>query len=271
MSFDRARIHWMFTLAGVCLVMGALLAVQVRSNPPATRWLFSRFGVTGGGPIGALSQQLLDSQKLIKDQKTEVDDLRQQLSEYEQASSKEKGISKLMADQLADSKLALGLTQAEGPGIVLEVDDSPLSKNTNSGDMEGLEQAFLVHDTDLLQITNELWAVGAEAIAINDQRIVGGTAIRCVGAATMINYVPVTAPYRFIVLGDSDTLANSLNIAGGVLDRLRTLKFRLRLEKHAKLRVPPVATAKKFHNIKSVDEGNPPEAKEAATGGSRGR
>jgi uncharacterized protein YlxW (UPF0749 family) len=255
MSFDRTRLHWIFTLSGVCLVMGALLAIQVRSNSPEVRWLSNRFGVTGGGPIGALSQQLLASQQQMKAQKEEIDALRQQLTDYEQASSKEKDISELMAEQLADSKLALGLTPVEGPGVILEVDDSPLSKNNdNSGDFGEVAQAFLVHDYDLLQITNELWAAGAEAIAINDQRIVGGTAIRCVGPTTLVNNVPVTAPYKFTVVGEADTLINSLNLPGGVLDRLRPLKFRLRLEKHKRLEVPAISTAKKFKFSKPVED-----------------
>jgi uncharacterized protein YlxW (UPF0749 family) len=255
MSFDRARIHWTFTLAGVCLVMGGLLAIQVRSNPPEVRWLSSRFGVTGGGPIGALSSQLQAAQQRLQDQTLEITDLRKQVGDYEQASSKEKDFTKLMAEQLANYKVALGLIPVEGPGITLEVDDSPLAKHSEGGgDLEGLEQVFLVHDTDLLQITNELWEAGAEAIAINNQRVVAGTAIRCVGPTTLVNNVSITAPYHFIALGDADTLSGALNLPGGVLDRLRGYKFRLRLEKQSDLTAPAISTAKKFQYAKPVED-----------------
>ena len=251
MQVDRARLHWLMTLGGVCLVMGALMAVQVRSNPPAGRLLFSRFGVTGGGPIGALSQVLAATQKQAQEQALEIAALRKQTSEYESAMAREKGIAQPLFDRLADAKVALGLTAVKGPGVSLEVDDSTMSLGDDVP--PDLQSSFLVHDLDLLQITNELWAAGAEVISLNGQRIVGGTAIRCVGPATQVNGVPITAPYHFVALGDADTLANSLNLPGGVLERLRTLKFRVNLEKQDNLVVPAVPTEKKFHYSHPVE------------------
>jgi len=248
---DRARLQWLLTLAVVCLVMGALLAIQVRSNPPQERFLFSRFGVTGGGPLGALSQVLAATQKQVEEQAAEIAALRKQTTEYERAMIREKDITKPLAEQLTNARVSLGLTAVEGPGIVLEVNDSTLSLGEKSP--QDLESVFLVHDFDLLQITNELWTAGAEAISLNGQRIVGGTAIRCVGPTTQVNGVPITAPYRFVALGDPDTLANSLNLPGGVLDRLRSVKFRISLDKEPRLALPAIATAKKFQYARPVE------------------
>jgi uncharacterized protein YlxW (UPF0749 family) len=252
MHLDRSKTHWLLSFAVVCLVMGALLAVQVRSNPPQARLLFSRFGVAQGGPIGALSQVLAATQNQVAEQAEEIAALRKQTSEYERAMAREKDIVKPMAEQLSGAKVALGLTAVEGPGIILEVNDSTLALGEKV--QSDLQSVFLVHDFDLLQIANELWAAGAEAVSLNGQRLVGGSPIRCVGPTTQVNGVPITAPYQFIALGDPDTLANSLNLPGGVLDRLRSVKYRIKLEKKPSLVVPAVSTAKKFQHARPVEE-----------------
>jgi len=256
MSLDRARMQWLFTLAGVCLVMGALLAVQVRSRSPEQHLISTRFGVVGGGPLGALSQVLAATQKKVDEQAAEIAALRKQITDYEHYMAKEKEVAKPLAEQLASAKVALGLVAVEGPGILLEVDDSPLRLGEEP--FHEVQSAFLVHDYDLLQISNELWAAGAEAVSLNGQRLIAGTAIRCVGPTTQVNGVPITAPYRFIALGDSATLANSLNLPGGVLDRLRPLKFRIRLEEKPHLEVPAISTARKFQFSHPVESSRPP-------------
>ncbi len=257
MSLERSKTRWVLTLTGVCLVMGALLAVQVRSRTPEQHILASRFGVVGGGPIGAISQVLAATQKKSEEQAQEIADLRKQVSNYTEVIAKEKDIAKPLAEQLASFQVALGLTAVAGPGVILTVDDSTLRLEDKSSQ----EALFLVHDFDLLQISNELWAAGAEAISINGQRLVGGTAIRCVGPTTQVNGVPVSAPYHFIALGDASTLASALNLPGGVLDRLRPLKFRILLEEKARLVAPAISIARKFrlsHPVEAAEARKPP-------------
>ncbi|NIM07046.1 MAG: DUF881 domain-containing protein [Armatimonadetes bacterium] len=248
---DRARMHWILSLAGICLVMGALLAIQVRSRTPEERLLSTRFGVTGGGPLGALSQVLAATQEQVEDQAEEIAAQRELITQYEEHMAKEKDIVKPMAEQLANAKVALGLTAVKGPGIVLEVDDSILKLGEDLH--QYAQTGLLIHDNDLLRIMNELWAAGAEAISLNDQRLVGGTAIRCSGPTTQVNSVPIAAPYKFIALGDPDTLAGALNIPGGVLENLRLVQFPIKLEKSTELVVPAVPTAKKFKYARPVE------------------
>jgi uncharacterized protein YlxW (UPF0749 family) len=254
LHIDRARLHWLFSLGVVCLVMGGLLAIQVRSRTPEGQTLANRFRQVESGPLSAFGQIYTASQKRVDDQEATIAKLRKDNEELTKALASDKDAVKPLAKQLTDFKVALGLTAAKGPGIILEIKDSTMKLGDNpESSLPEMQNMFLIHDTDLLQITNELWAAGAEAISLNGQRIVGGTAIRCVGPATRVNDVVITAPYRFLALGDAASLANSLDIQGGVLDRLRPLQFPIKLEQKDNLIVPPNSIAKVFRLAKPVE------------------
>ena len=70
-------------------------------------------------------------------------------------------------------------------------------------------------------MVNELRAAGAEAFAVNDQRIVATTAIRCVGPAIQVNSVPLTPPYKIRAIGDPATLSSALALPGGIAEQLK--------------------------------------------------
>lgn len=257
MHVDRTRLHWLLTISVVCLVMGALLAVQVRSKSPNEGGIVpSRLtGNTRGGAFGELSQLLGSSQKQVKDQLAEIESLRKQLGEYEKAALKQKDLTQPLAKQLINDKLALGLSAVAGPGVALELDDSKLATDAAAAGSKDIKvfNAFLVHDTDLVQIVNEIWAAGAEAVAVNGQRIVAGTAIRCAGPTIHVNSVPIAAPFQITALGDPRTLANALKMPNGVLEQLSGVQIRVRLEEKPRLELPAIATAKQFRYAKPVD------------------
>jgi uncharacterized protein YlxW (UPF0749 family) len=248
---DRARIHWLFTLAAVCLVMGALLAVQVRSRPSTDMDLLRGRLTNTGGPVNDLIIRITALQKQDAAKANEILSLHKEIGDYQQAIAKEKDIAKPIVDQLNDDRINLGMTALRGPGVELTLDDSTTVLDSNT--LPEIKSRFILHDFDLLQIVNELWSAGAEAIALKNQRIVGGTAIRCVGSTTQVNYVPISPPYRIVALGDPETLSNALNMPGGVLENLRTLKFRIRLEQKQDLMVPPIITARKMKLAKPVE------------------
>jgi uncharacterized protein YlxW (UPF0749 family) len=83
---------------------------------------------------------------------------------------------------------------------------------------------------------NGLWAAGAEAIAINGQRLTATTAIRNAGQAILVAYRPLQPPYVISAIGDPDTLpARFEDTVGGAYLRLigQTYGIRSREEVHA--------------------------------------
>ena len=92
---------------------------------------------------------------------------------------------------------ALGATtEMTGPGVVVTIDDAP---DAEAGSLNR------VLDRDLQDIVNVLWQSGATGIAVNEQRLTGATAIRAAGEAILVNYQPLTRPYRVQAVGTSTT------------------------------------------------------------------
>ena len=108
----------------------------------------------------------------------------------------------------------IGLSEVTGPGIILT-----LSDNQNISTVLNISDA-IVHDLDILSVVNELKNAGAEAISINEQRIVATTAISCGGNIIDINGEKVGAPFVIKAIGLPEQLA-ALSRPGGYLSILK--------------------------------------------------
>lgn len=101
-------------------------------------------------------------------------------------------------ERLEEAELASGAIAVSGPGLVIELTDS-------EGEQAD-DDAARVQDIDLQVVTNALWAAGAEAIAINGQRLTALSAIRGVGQAILVDLAPLLGPYRVEAIGDARTM-----------------------------------------------------------------
>ena len=90
----------------------------------------------------------------------------------------------------------MGLVAAEGPGLVVALDDST-DEESPSGNLNDL----VIHSQDVQAVANGLWAAGAEALAVNGQRVVPTSAVLCVGNTLLINGTVHSPPFRFTALG----------------------------------------------------------------------
>lgn len=100
-------------------------------------------------------------------------------------------------DVQANASAYIGL---RGPGIELTLENSekPLFNGTTD-----LGQVI---DRDLQHVVNGLWRAGAEGVAINGIRLTGRASIRNAGRTILVDYRPVTAPYRIVAVGDADVV-----------------------------------------------------------------
>ncbi len=97
-----------------------------------------------------------------------------------------------------------GAASVTGPGVVIELDNAQDMGDLAGGDPREREQAERgrVRDRDLQVVVNGLWQAGAEAIAINGQRLTALSSIREAGAAVLVNFRPLSPPYRVEAIGD---------------------------------------------------------------------
>jgi uncharacterized protein YlxW (UPF0749 family) len=233
-----ARRNWVLPVTVVCLVLGALLGLEFRTQEtirvPSRR-------------AEVLAQMLVAERDQAKLQADEIAKLRAELQALQQAATEQDKILTALNQQLEAGRLAMGLTDVQGPGIVMTLEDSTL--RTEAGPNA---EPFLVHDYDLWPVLNELRSAGAEAISVNGQRVIGSTAIRCAGAILQVNGVPVTSPFEIRAIGDPKTLAGALTIPNGVIDRFRASQFPARVERKDEVVIKAIGIAPRVLYSKSV-------------------
>ena len=111
--------------------------------------------------------------------------------------------------------LAAGRTDVEGPGVEVQLTDSKLP-------VDQLPEGFsvddiVVHQQDVQAVVNALWAGGAEAMMIQDQRIISTSAVRCVGNTLILQGRVYSPPYRIRAIGDPASMREMLTQSPEVL------------------------------------------------------
>jgi len=106
-----------------------------------------------------------------------------------------------LAERLDRLELAVGSVVVRGPGVQVTLRDAP-----DVPGEEDLAGEGTVRDRDLQEVVNALWAAGAEAIAVNGQRLSALTAIREAGEAVLVDYRPISPPYVISAVGDPDAV-----------------------------------------------------------------
>jgi uncharacterized protein YlxW (UPF0749 family) len=129
---------------------------------------------------------------------TQLDELRTVVDEVEGGLARR---APALNEELGAVEAAVGLTALTGPGARITLSDAAGTCPT------GHEEDCRIHDTDLQLAANTLFAMGAEAIAVNGERLIATSAIRSAGRAVLVNYRVLVSPYVVEAVGDADALA----------------------------------------------------------------
>jgi len=216
--------EWQWPVAFVCLCLGFLIAIQLQTQATLKR------SSTPYQRSEVLVELLRQSNREKQDLTDEINSIRKSLGR--QTAASEEPDMRAIAIEFKRAQLLAGLTPVTGPGISIALDDSDQPvRSLADADM------FVIHDTNLVAVVNELKAAGAEAIEINGQRIVGNTAIRCAGPIILINTKQVAPPFIVEAIGNQNNLMQ-LDMIGGELDYLRGLGLKVSIDKKDNLDLP---------------------------------
>jgi uncharacterized protein YlxW (UPF0749 family) len=191
---------WRFGVPLVCLLAGLLLAAT--------------HSVSGGGEIRRSdAPRLVD---LVREAQQSVDRLtaqRDSLSkeiDTHHGGSPEAGLA-LTAIQNRNAALAAdaGLDPIRGPGLVVTLKDAQRDANGRFP-RDASPDDLVVHQQDIQGVLNALWSGGAEGIQMQDQRIIGTSAPRCVGNTLLLNGRTYSPPYVITAIGDPVAMQASL-------------------------------------------------------------
>ena len=171
---------------GVAVGFVVLLTFQLSPPDPESR-------LPGSQRLAAL---IARQQEENTAQTKQVAALRQQLQDERDASAnQEAGLTQTNSEVTEASRLA-GTIGMKGSGFTVTLADSTLASSP-SGNVNDL----VIHSQDVQAVVNAMWAAGAEAIAINDERVVSTSAILCVGNTLLLNGTVHAPPYEIAAIG----------------------------------------------------------------------
>ena len=203
----RAIPSWQVTLGVALLGLGFLVAAQLAAEGPRVRYTTQE-----RSPLVETATELQADQEALK---ASLLDLRTRIQAAEQAGEGSAALVKNLNDDLQDARIAAGLIPLTGSGIVLQLEDS-----LEPADPEGNTSDLLVGARDLRTIVEELWAAGAEAVAVNGERITPTTAVIDIGPSILVNSAYLAGPYQVTALGPDDLYAR-LSASPGFVDFIR--------------------------------------------------
>ena len=215
-------------IAIVFMVLGFMLSVQYKVTVQQRTIRMDR--------VEDLSERLKAMETDNKHLLQEINELRKQVADR----AKDHGQERL--------QLLAGTTAVEGAGIEVVLDDSAIPKKANEN-----PNLYIIHDEDLLRVLNELRAAGAEAISLNDQRIVAMSEVRCAGPTVSVNNIRSAPPYVIKAIGAPKTLTSALRLRGGVVETFEFWGIQVKIKSQDKVQIPALKAPRNFEYAKSVE------------------
>ncbi|MFG2117438.1 DUF881 domain-containing protein [Streptomyces sp. NPDC048718] len=207
-------------VALLLFVLGLGLAIQVRSTSDNSALRGAR-----QEDLVRILDELDDRTQRLEDEKTRLE---KQRSELESSSDQAEEARKQTREKERQLGILAGTVAAEGPGITLTITDA-------SGAVES---------DMLLDAIQELRAAGAEAIQVNEVRVVADSYFSGSGRDMRIDGTPTAAPYVFKVIGKPEDLEPALNIPGGIVQTLEKEQATATVERSEKIVVDALRPAK---------------------------
>ena len=192
------RPSWAISIGAGLALVGFVGAAQWNSSIGRQQFTTSAQQV-----LAAQVVELEEEQGALRN---EIADAESEVQRFQEESTTSSETLARLNGQLTAARLATGLTALHGPGVIVEIADSqrvvPPGENPAS---------FIVLVDDLRDIVSALWASGAEAVAVNGERLVATSSIYGVGASVLVNTAFLSPPFRIEAIGSDGLQDRFLN------------------------------------------------------------
>ena len=225
----------------MCFALTAGICVQVRTvnNTNST--------VSNDYEENNLRAEVLRYKERYDNKVEDLEKAEAELEKERESATKNDTALKEKEQEITNGNKIIGLTEVTGPGVIVTLGDSKKDASTSLD-----PSMLLVHDTDVLSVINELKNAGAEAISINDQRLISTSGIICGGNIIEINGEKVGAPFEIKAIGLPEQLA-ALDRPNGYLDILRGWSIEVKFEKSNNITIPKYTGTYTYEYAKPVE------------------
>ncbi|QLL07477.1 DUF881 domain-containing protein [Mycobacterium vicinigordonae] len=200
-STGQRRSPWRFGVPVVCLLAGLLLAAT--------------HGVSGGAEIRRSdAPRLVDLVRETRSSVSRLDAERQALSHKIDSAHGRSSSAALQAMLKRAAELAgeADMNPAHGPGLVVVLNDAQRDAEGRFP-RDATPDDLVVHQQDIDGVLNAMWSAGADAIQMQDQRIIATSVVRCVGNTLLLNGRTYSPPYTITAIGNATAMQSALAAA----------------------------------------------------------
>lgn len=199
-------------LSLVLLVSGFLISYnyqQAKSSPQMvkmneTQWEKEYF----------YNQQLLDMEEKNKQLREELKEKRGAIRDYENDMGKREQVVADLVERKKKLQMLNGEIPIQGEGVEIVLRDASYIPEDDQANQ------YIVHESHIQSVINELLSAGAKAISVNGQRFMKDSYIACTGPVITVDGIQHPAPFVISAIGDAEVLLSSLNLTWGIVDQL---------------------------------------------------
>lgn len=225
----------------MCLMLTYGMCVQIKTvnstNSP----------ISTNAEENELRNEVLKAKEKYDNKYKELEEAEKKLEEERKSATENNTELSSLEEKIKNGNKVLGLTDVTGPGVIITLQDSPV---INANNFLNLSDA-LVHDMDVLSVINELKNAGAEAISINDQRIIPTSSIECDGNVIKINGEKIGTPFEIKAIGLPERFV-TLERPGGYLYKLEEYGIVTELKKVESITIPKYSGVINFKYAQNI-------------------
>ena len=201
------------TLGVMCFALTTGIALQYNTIKSANK-------LVGSTVNDELKTEVLKWKDKYEKAYEDLEELEKTLESKRELATQNDDNSINIQNELKKLNALIGTTDVAGDGIIITIADNPNVTNQTIGIYDNISN-YLIHDSDLLMLVNELKNAGAEAVSINDERIINSTSITCDGNVVLINGKKISSPFTIKAIGSQATILGAIQRAGGFLEELK--------------------------------------------------
>lgn len=234
----------MIVIGLLALFIGLVISIQITTTQ----------GSDYGGlvPIAKAQGYEIELKKVRAEKEAIMEELvrlEDRMNQIEEEKANEDVFLKGVVSDLEKYKMASGVVDVIGPGVIITVDDpAPTEEYVDDYSVIMLRYELL------LSLVNKLKDAGAEAISINGQRIIVTTEISLAGDNVNINAVPTAPPYIIKAIGNSETIESTITIRFGIIEQMKSYGLRISIKQKDEIEVPRFSGIIKFRYAKPVEK-----------------
>ena len=211
------------------MLLTMAICVQINTIKAATKTVGTTLRDNNG-----LRDELLSVQGQYESLYKELEEREKILEATRQAASNNNESDSQNEEEIKNNQKLLGLTDISGKGLIIKLDEN---KEVNSDEVLNIN-GYLVHEEDLLYIVNELFNAGADAVSINNQRVVSTTSILCDGNIIRVNGEMIGVPITIKAIGYPERLDGALTRPGGYLEVMANDGVIVTVERSEDINIP---------------------------------